>query len=121
MTCSSTGHPAPVVTLEIPDHVPVANSSTVSVTNPNGTVTVTAAATLAAFGLRGNGLRVRCVASLSSEVAKAVSTTLPAADLAFSHGEERFAISPLWFEVTPEVTIPLATVSPPPRRCRSET
>ena len=67
MSCSATGRPAPTVTLNVPQQdLYFSHNSTVSVTNTNGTVTVTTTAVLSGF--HGNGAQVGCAARLLCHV-----------------------------------------------------
>ncbi|XP_034720950.1 uncharacterized protein LOC117939605 [Etheostoma cragini] len=70
VSCSATGRPAPTVTLTVPHH----NSS--SVTNPNGTVTVTSTAVLPR--LHDDRTRVGCAARVLSGRQFEVFTVIPA-------------------------------------------
>ncbi|XP_053190074.1 uncharacterized protein LOC128373903 [Scomber japonicus] len=77
VSCSATGRPAPTVTLNVPQQdLYFSNSSTVSVTNANGTVTVTTTAMLSVFG--GNDTLVGCTARLLSVAEIQVFKTIPA-------------------------------------------
>ncbi|XP_042260572.1 butyrophilin-like protein 2 isoform X2 [Thunnus maccoyii] len=65
VSCSATGRPAPTVTLNVPQQdLYFSHNSTVSVTNTNGTVTVTTTAVLSGF--HQNGAQVGCAARLLS-------------------------------------------------------
>ncbi|XP_062299899.1 OX-2 membrane glycoprotein-like [Scomber scombrus] len=77
VSCSATGRPAPTVTLNVPQQdLYFSNSSTVSVTNTNGTVTVTTTALLSGF--HGNDTQVGCAARLLSVPEMQVFKTIPA-------------------------------------------
>ena len=89
MSCSATGRPAPTVTLNVPQQdLYFSNSSTVSVTNTNGTVTVTTTAVLSGF--HGNGAQVGCAARLLSVPEIQVFKTIPAAQQSSVVGEKHF-------------------------------
>uniref|UniRef100_A0A3P9A404 Ig-like domain-containing protein n=1 Tax=Esox lucius TaxID=8010 RepID=A0A3P9A404_ESOLU len=68
VSCSATGRPAPVVDLFLPVQFVLENSTTVSVTHPNGTVTVTITSTVAVPSLPDNIPMVRCVVSSGSAI-----------------------------------------------------
>ncbi|XP_044201143.1 OX-2 membrane glycoprotein-like [Thunnus albacares] len=77
VSCSATGRPAPTVTLNVPQQdLYFSHNSTVSVTNTNGTVTVTTTAVLSGF--HGNGAQVGCAARLLSVPEIQVFMTIPA-------------------------------------------
>ncbi|XP_044201140.1 OX-2 membrane glycoprotein-like [Thunnus albacares] len=77
VSCSATGRPAPTVTLNVPQQdLYFSHNSTVSVTNTNGTVTVTTTAVLSGF--HGNGAQVGCAARLLSVPEIQVFKTIPA-------------------------------------------
>ncbi|XP_042260609.1 OX-2 membrane glycoprotein-like [Thunnus maccoyii] len=77
VSCSATGRPAPTVTLNVPQQdLYFSHNSTVSVTNTNGTVTVTTTAVLTGF--HGNGAQVGCAARLLSVPEIQVFKTIPA-------------------------------------------
>ncbi|XP_067439220.1 OX-2 membrane glycoprotein-like isoform X2 [Thunnus thynnus] len=79
VSCSATGRPAPTVTLNVTQQdLYFSHSSTVSVTNTNGTVTVTTTAVLSGF--HGNGAQVGCAARLLSVPEIQVFKTIPADD-----------------------------------------
>ncbi|XP_067439962.1 butyrophilin-like protein 2 [Thunnus thynnus] len=83
VSCSATGRPAPTVTLNVPQQdLYFSHNSTVSVTNTNGTVTVTTTAVLS--GSHGNDAQVRCAARLLSVPEIQVFKTIPA------NGEKHF-------------------------------
>ncbi|XP_044200719.1 OX-2 membrane glycoprotein-like isoform X4 [Thunnus albacares] len=76
VSCSATGRPAPTVTLNVTQQdLYFSHNSTVSVTNTNGTVTVTTTAVL--FGSHGNGAQVGCAARLLSVPEIQVFKTIP--------------------------------------------
>ncbi|XP_044200713.1 OX-2 membrane glycoprotein-like [Thunnus albacares] len=80
VSCSATGRPAPTVTLNVPQQdLYFSHNSTVSVTNTNGTVTVTTTAVLSGF--HGNGVQVGCAARLLSVPEIQVFETIPAVEL----------------------------------------
>ncbi|XP_042260622.1 OX-2 membrane glycoprotein-like [Thunnus maccoyii] len=77
VSCSATGRPAPTVTLNVPQQdLYFSHNSTVSVTNTNGTVTVTTTAVLSGF--HGNGAQVGCTARLLSVPEIQVFKKIPA-------------------------------------------
>ncbi|XP_042260526.1 uncharacterized protein LOC121891921 isoform X3 [Thunnus maccoyii] len=77
VSCSATGRPAPTVTLNVPQQdLYFSHNSTVSVTNTNGTVTVTTTAVLSGF--HGNNTQVGCAAQLLSVPEIQVFKTIPA-------------------------------------------
>ncbi|XP_042260614.1 OX-2 membrane glycoprotein-like [Thunnus maccoyii] len=77
VSCSATGRPAPTVTLNVPQQdLYFSHNSTVSVTNTNGTVTVTTTAVLSGF--HGNDTQVGCAARLLSVSEIQVFETIPA-------------------------------------------
>ncbi|XP_067439218.1 OX-2 membrane glycoprotein-like [Thunnus thynnus] len=77
VSCSATGRPAPTVTLNVPQQdLYFSHNSTVSVTNTNGTVTVTTTAVLSGF--HGNGAQVGCAARLLSVPEIQVFKMIPA-------------------------------------------
>lgn len=77
VSCSATGRPAPTVTLNVPQQdLYFSHNSTVSVTNTNGTVTVTTTAVLS--GLHGNSAQVGCAARLLSVPEIRVFKMIPA-------------------------------------------
>ncbi|XP_044200736.1 OX-2 membrane glycoprotein-like isoform X2 [Thunnus albacares] len=77
VSCSATGRPAPTVTLNVPQQdLYFSHNSTVSVTNTNGTVTVTTTAVLSGF--HGNDTQVGCAARLLSVPEIQVFKTIPA-------------------------------------------
>ena len=89
MSCSATGRPAPTVTLNVPQQdLYFSNSSTVSVTNTNGTVTVTTTAVLSGF--HGNDTQVGCAARLLSVPEIQVFKTIPAVKRSSADGEKHF-------------------------------
>ncbi|XP_071388446.1 OX-2 membrane glycoprotein-like, partial [Centroberyx affinis] len=72
VSCSATGRPAPTVTLMVPGRdFSSSNYSTASVTNANGTVTVTATAVLSGF--HGNSTLVRCYVLFSGALMKVLT------------------------------------------------
>ncbi|XP_078147095.1 OX-2 membrane glycoprotein-like [Centroberyx gerrardi] len=76
VSCSATSRPAPAVTLMVPGRdFSSSNYSTASVTNANGTVTVTATAVLSGF--HGNSTQVGCEVRLFSGALMEVFTTIP--------------------------------------------
>ncbi|XP_042260573.1 uncharacterized protein LOC121891934 [Thunnus maccoyii] len=80
VSCSATGRPAPTVTLNVPQQdLYFSHNSTVSVTNTNGTVTVTTTAVLSGF--HGNDTQVGCAARLLSVPEIQVFKTIPAVKL----------------------------------------
>ncbi|XP_044200749.1 OX-2 membrane glycoprotein-like isoform X2 [Thunnus albacares] len=80
VSCSATGRPAPTVTLNVPQQdLYFSHNSTVSVTNTNGTVTVTTTAVLS--GSHENGAQVGCAARLLSVPEIQVFKTIPAVKL----------------------------------------
>ncbi|XP_067438708.1 immunoglobulin superfamily member 10-like [Thunnus thynnus] len=80
VSCSATGRPAPTVILNVPQQdLYFSHNSTVSVTNTNGTVTVTTTAVLSGF--HGNGAKVGCAARLLSVPEIQVFKTIPADEL----------------------------------------
>ncbi|XP_044200753.1 OX-2 membrane glycoprotein-like [Thunnus albacares] len=77
VSCSATGRPAPTVTLNVPQQdLYFSHNSTVSVTNTNGTVSVTTTAVLSGF--HGNDALVGCAARLLSVPEIQVFKTIPA-------------------------------------------
>ncbi|XP_034145479.1 OX-2 membrane glycoprotein-like [Esox lucius] len=76
VSCSTTGRPAPVVDLFLPVQLVLENSTTVNVTHPNGTVTVTITTTLAVPSLPDNDTMVRCLVS-SGYIIKEGSVNIP--------------------------------------------
>ena len=87
MSCSATGRPAPTVTLNVTQqHLYFSNNSTVSVTNTNGTVTVTTTAVLSAFP--GSGAQVGCAARLLSVPEVQVFKTIPEVQPSSADGEK---------------------------------
>ncbi|XP_044200718.1 OX-2 membrane glycoprotein-like isoform X3 [Thunnus albacares] len=77
VSCSATGRPAPTVTLNVTQQdLYFSHNSTVSVTNTNGTVTVTTTAVLSGF--HGNGALVGCTARLLSVPEIQVFKKIPA-------------------------------------------
>ncbi|XP_044200715.1 OX-2 membrane glycoprotein-like [Thunnus albacares] len=74
--CSATGRPAPTVTLNVPQQDLYFSNSTVSVTNTNGTVTVTITAVLSGF--HANDTQVGCAARLLSVPEIQVFKMIPA-------------------------------------------
>ncbi|CAK6970730.1 OX-2 membrane glycoprotein-like [Scomber scombrus] len=77
VSCSATGRPAPTVTLNVPQQdLYFSNSSIVSVTNTNGTVTVTTTALLSGF--HGNDRQAGCAARLLSVPEMQVFKMIPA-------------------------------------------
>ena len=89
MSCSATGRPAPTVTLNVPQQdLYFSHNSTVSVTNTNGTVTVTTTAVLSGF--HGNGTQVGCAAQLLSVPEIQVFKTIPAVKRSSTDGEKHF-------------------------------
>ncbi|XP_044201139.1 immunoglobulin superfamily member 10-like [Thunnus albacares] len=77
VSCSATGRPAPTVTLNVPQQdLYFSHNNTVSVTNTNGTVTITTAAVLSGF--HGNGAQIGCAARLLSVPEIQVFKTIPA-------------------------------------------
>nr|BAM36394.1 CD200 [Oplegnathus fasciatus] len=65
VSCSATGRPAPTVTLSLlQQDLHLSHNSSVTVTNTNGTVTVTSSAVLSGF--HGNSTQVGCAARLLS-------------------------------------------------------
>ncbi|XP_045074489.1 OX-2 membrane glycoprotein-like [Coregonus clupeaformis] len=86
LSCSATGRPAPIVTWEdseILEHFTIAN-----VTHPNGTVTVTITAVVAAFSLPDKDTMVRCVVSSGGAI-KQRSMVIPARDQASFAGQSQ--------------------------------
>ncbi|XP_067439966.1 OX-2 membrane glycoprotein-like [Thunnus thynnus] len=80
VSCSATGRPAPTVTLNVPQQdLYFSHNSTVSVTNTNGTVTVTTTAVLSGF--HGKDTQVGCAARLLSVPEIQVFMTIPAVKL----------------------------------------
>ncbi|XP_067116605.1 OX-2 membrane glycoprotein-like isoform X2 [Osmerus mordax] len=80
VSCSATGRPAPTVTWEIPEHLPLLNSSTIHVPHPNGTITVTSTGRMKV----AQDTLVRCVASQSpGGASKEASMLIAATDQAF--------------------------------------
>ncbi|XP_034145462.1 OX-2 membrane glycoprotein isoform X2 [Esox lucius] len=63
VSCTATGQPAPIVTWDETAQLALKNSTTVNVTHPNGTVTVTITSTVAVPSLPDNDTMVRCLAS----------------------------------------------------------
>ncbi|XP_045075459.1 uncharacterized protein LOC121558986 isoform X5 [Coregonus clupeaformis] len=85
LSCSATGRPAPIVTW---DDMMIEHSTTVDVTHPNGTITVTTTATVAVASLTDK--EVRCVVSLSfSDVTNNASMVIPARDQASFAGQSQ--------------------------------
>ncbi|XP_045074397.1 OX-2 membrane glycoprotein-like [Coregonus clupeaformis] len=85
LSCSATGRPAPIVTW---DDMMIEHSTTVDVTHPNGTITVTTTATVAVSSLTDK--EVRCVVSLSfSDVTNNASMVIPASDQASITGQSQ--------------------------------
>ncbi|XP_044201141.1 OX-2 membrane glycoprotein-like, partial [Thunnus albacares] len=77
VSCSTTGRPAPTVTLNVPQQdLYFSHNSTVSVTNTNGTVTITTTAVLSGF--HGNGAQIGCAARLLSVPEIQVFKMIPA-------------------------------------------
>ncbi|XP_010867609.2 OX-2 membrane glycoprotein [Esox lucius] len=74
-SCSATGRPAPIVAW---NEKPLAleNSTTLNITHPNGTVTVTITSTLAVPSLPDNDTMVRCLVS-SGYIIKEGSVNIP--------------------------------------------
>ncbi|XP_034145457.1 OX-2 membrane glycoprotein isoform X3 [Esox lucius] len=68
LSCSATGRPVPVVDLFPTVKLVLENSTTVRVTHPNGTVTVTITSTVAVPSLPDNIPMVRCVVSSGSAI-----------------------------------------------------
>ncbi|XP_034145471.1 OX-2 membrane glycoprotein-like isoform X2 [Esox lucius] len=85
VSCSATGRPAPVVDLFLPVQFVLENSTTVSVTHPNGTVTVTITSTVAVPSLPDNIPMVRCVVSSGSAI-KEGSIKIPTLLVGRGHG-----------------------------------
>ncbi|XP_062303138.1 OX-2 membrane glycoprotein-like [Osmerus eperlanus] len=84
VSCSATGRPAPTVTWEIPEHLPLLNSSTIHVPHPNGTITVTSTGRVTV----AQDTLVRCVASQSpGGASKEASMLITATDQAFVPSE----------------------------------
>ncbi|XP_046886622.1 OX-2 membrane glycoprotein-like [Hypomesus transpacificus] len=84
ISCSATGRPAPTVTWEIPEHLPLLNSSTIHIPHPNGTITVTSTVRVKV----APDTLVRCVASQSpGGASKEASMLITATDQAFVPSE----------------------------------
>ncbi|XP_045074399.1 nectin-4-like [Coregonus clupeaformis] len=86
LSCSATGRPAPIVTWE--DSEILENSTIANVTHPNGTVTVTITAAVAAFSLPDKDTMVRCVVSSGGAI-KQRSMVIPARDQASFAGQSQ--------------------------------
>ncbi|CAB1327508.1 unnamed protein product, partial [Coregonus sp. 'balchen'] len=86
LSCSATGRPAPIVTWE--DSEILENFTIANVTHPNGTVTVTITATVAAFSLPDKDTMVRCVVSSGGAI-KQRSMVIPARDQASFAGQSQ--------------------------------
>ncbi|XP_069020108.1 OX-2 membrane glycoprotein-like [Embiotoca jacksoni] len=76
VSCSATGRPAPTVTLNVsPQDLHLSPNNTVSVSNTNGTVTVTTTAVLS--GVHKHGAQVGCAVRVLSAPQRNVSVTIP--------------------------------------------
>lgn len=91
MTCSATSRPAPTVTLSVlQQDLDFSNYSSVSVTNPNGTVTVTETAVLS--GVHDN-TQVGCAVQVLSVSPVTVFKMIPQVKLLSDDGEKRLQSS----------------------------
>ncbi|XP_010866149.3 OX-2 membrane glycoprotein-like [Esox lucius] len=68
VSCSATGRPAPIVTWDETIKLVLENSTTVNVTHPNGTVTVTITSIVEVPSLPDIDTMVRCVVSSGSAI-----------------------------------------------------
>ncbi|XP_069019835.1 OX-2 membrane glycoprotein-like [Embiotoca jacksoni] len=76
VSCSATGRPAPTVTLNVsPQDLHLSPNNTVSVSNTNGTVTVTTTAVLS--GVHKHGAQVGCAVRVLSAPQRNVFVTIP--------------------------------------------
>ena len=89
MSCSATGRPAPTVTLNVPQpDLRSSDYSSVSVTNTDGTVTVTTTAVLSR--LHGNSTQVGCAALVLAGPQVEVFMMIPEVKQPSADGEKHF-------------------------------
>ncbi|XP_070711429.1 OX-2 membrane glycoprotein-like [Pempheris klunzingeri] len=89
VSCSATGRPAPTVTLNVPQQdLHLSNHSSVSITNANGTATVTATAVLPR--LRDYSAQVGCAARVLSGPQIEVFMTVPEVKQSSAEGGKHF-------------------------------
>lgn len=89
VSCSAAGRPAPTVKLTVlRQNLSFSNYSTVSVTNINGTFTVTTAAVLSGFHV--SGAQVGCAVRLLVGVETEAFITIPEVKSSSTDGDKRF-------------------------------
>ncbi|KAM9334140.1 OX-2 membrane glycoprotein-like [Symphorus nematophorus] len=89
VSCSATGRPAPTVTLQVLRHnIRLSNYSSDSVSNTNGTVTVTATGVLPRF--HDNSTQVGCAVRVPSGPQIEVFVMIPEVNQTSADGEKHF-------------------------------